>query len=748
MANGPLIIDLLHPVDAVLQFPTIGRVQDQGVEVPLWIKKDGQPYDLTGYTLGFYGRDAKGVAKIAVQDATGPAIQAGRVTYTMPGALFRAAGQYQEAWFRIEKDGQLVSSLNVSFNVLENNVEFGLNDEPYISEVEELINQFNGDIGTAKETANAVIDNYRKLFQTEYDNITNQSQDVSNHLVEMIAQLDVIQATIKTDSIATIPQLQNALNDLNIDLLSKINIRPTNEDVVAMIERGFANFDGGNPHTVADLATLKSQYPKGTSGVWVTRDTGHMYFWDTNNNEWIDGGAYQSMEVKDGSITAAKLVPNVLPLTFASPVPINFDFKKGKCEVPNGLVFLQSSQAFEIKQHSFNIDSKTIGWIAFSKIDNQFKINNVPTNDDVIVGYIWNGATFLKCANYTVNGHLPAVNSISKGVMGFVFSSNDPVVNNVTKQLKFNGQLTVKLQDGQEYTLKPVSQGGSQPDTIELTNDGNDNDWLSFDADAQKIIFGAVGDDIYRIGYSLNGGKEIYINGIYNIVVDNGFNLAVLGDSITEGVNTSKAYHQFWDDFLYKDEIGVNIVNHGVGGTTIGDVGFNDDLASKSFVKRYPSIDNNTQMTIIFGGANDYNYGTALGEVDSTDSKTFCGALNTIINGLLSKNPTMHIVGMTPMKTDYQGKNWDITKNNQGLLISDYVKAMIAVLNAHGLNCIDLYHNSGIDMTNSSIKQAISVDGLHPNATGHDMIAKYSYPFVKEYINHYDGPVVDAKYHN
>lgn len=100
------------------------------------------------------------------------------------------------------------------------------------------------------------------------------------------------------------------------------------------------------------------------------------------------------------------------------------------------------------------------------------------------------------------------------------------------------------------------------------------------------------------------------------------------------------------------------------------------------------------------------------------------------------------------MKTNYQDKNWDVTKNKQGLLIVDYVNAMIDLLHAHGLNCIDLYHNAEIDMTNPSVKQAISVDGLHPNAIGHDMIARYSYPFIKEYINHYTGPVIDNKYHN
>lgn len=304
MANGPLIIDLMHPMDEVLQFPTIGRVSDQSVDIPLWIKYDGQPYDLTGYQLGFYGRDAKGVAKIALQDPVGPAIQAGRVTFTMPGAAFQAAGQYQEAWFRIEKDGQLVSSLNVTFNVLENNVEFGVDDEPYYSEIEKLINDFKSAIDNSKSEALSIIEDYKQKFQSVTDNAT-----------WLMNQLDVIAAKIKSNDIATNSQLKQAVTDLSNALMSEISKRPTNQDVVTMVERGFANFDGGNPHTIADEATLNSKYPNGTNGIWVTQDTGHKFFWNANTSKWVDGGAYQAVELNDNSVEIDKLAPNATNAT-------------------------------------------------------------------------------------------------------------------------------------------------------------------------------------------------------------------------------------------------------------------------------------------------------------------------------------------------------------------------------------------------------------------------------------------------
>lgn len=309
MANGPLIIDLMHPMDVVLQFPTVGRVRDKNVDIPLWVKYDGKPYDLTGHRLGFYGRDAKGVAKIALQDPVGPAIEAGRVTFKMPGAAFRAAGQYEEAWFRVEKDEQLVSSLNVKFNVLENNVEFGVDDEPYYSEIEILIQNFLKDINASKSNAEAVVNDYRKKFQDLFNQISDQASDMARHLKIMIAQLDVIQDKINSRDIATNSQLKEELLKLKTNLLDEINNRPTNQNIIDMIKRGFTEFDGGRPHAIADAATLKKTYPKGHDGVFVTIDTGHMWMWGPEA-EWIDGGLYQGKQIDDKSIDNTKLAEN------------------------------------------------------------------------------------------------------------------------------------------------------------------------------------------------------------------------------------------------------------------------------------------------------------------------------------------------------------------------------------------------------------------------------------------------------
>ena len=63
--------------------------------------------------------------------------------------------------------------------------------------------------------------------------------------------------------------------------------------------------DGSPKGVYANLAALQAAKPNGDSGIYVTKDNGHWYFW--NVNRWEDGGAYQAVEVLDDSVTTNKL---------------------------------------------------------------------------------------------------------------------------------------------------------------------------------------------------------------------------------------------------------------------------------------------------------------------------------------------------------------------------------------------------------------------------------------------------------
>lgn len=60
----------------------------------------------------------------------------------------------------------------------------------------------------------------------------------------------------------------------------------------------------GSPKGVyPNLAALQAAKPNGDSGIYVTTDNGHWYYY---NNGWKDGGVYQATGIADGSITTEK----------------------------------------------------------------------------------------------------------------------------------------------------------------------------------------------------------------------------------------------------------------------------------------------------------------------------------------------------------------------------------------------------------------------------------------------------------
>ena len=62
------------------------------------------------------------------------------------------------------------------------------------------------------------------------------------------------------------------------------------------------------PETFENLNALKSAYPNGKVGLFITADDGHKYIW--NNNTWTDSGVYQAIGIANQSVTNDMLLDN------------------------------------------------------------------------------------------------------------------------------------------------------------------------------------------------------------------------------------------------------------------------------------------------------------------------------------------------------------------------------------------------------------------------------------------------------
>ena len=207
-----------------------------------------------------------------------------------------------------------------------------------------------------------------------------------------------------------------------------------------------------------------------------------------------------------------------------------------------------------------------------------------------------------------------------------------------------------------------------------------------------------------------------------------------IGDSITNGVGTDKIYYEF-----IQEELDLNsATGYGVSGSCFSsksDYG----LSNSPLASRYDSLPS-SDLIMVFMGTNDYGHETPLGSIEDTTDISFYGALNVVVNGLISKNPTSSIVFVTPLHRYGFGTSkilnekftYDYLPNGRGHSLKDYRDAIINVCERYSLPVIDLYANSGINPCIKSIKNTYFPDGIHPNEKGHERIASIMCNYLQD----------------
>lgn len=170
----------------------------------------------------------------------------------------------------------------------------------------------------------------------------------------------------------------------------------------------------------------------------------------------------------------------------------------------------------------------------------------------------------------------------------------------------------------------------------------------------------------------------IFTKGMISMFYDNlkGIKINALGDSYLEG---DKLERQYTWPRLMAEKYGMEFTNHGKNGSTMSD--FVD--TNKPMVVRYVDLpDNEPDLVFLEGGRNDYNKCVPIGDLHSTDTKTFSGAARFLITKLSEKYPNAPLLCMT---------NWEVggKPNAAGHMCSDYGRAFMAVCDDMGVPYIN-----------------------------------------------------------
>lgn len=197
-----------------------------------------------------------------------------------------------------------------------------------------------------------------------------------------------------------------------------------------------------------------------------------------------------------------------------------------------------------------------------------------------------------------------------------------------------------------------------------------------------------------------------------------------IGDSLTDtNIRTTKHYFDY-----VAEKTGITVVNLGKGGT-----GYKREYAGNGpFIDRVDQIPLDADVVTIFGSGNDAIY--TIGDPSDTGTDTLCGAINTTIAAIFARKVTCQLGIVTPCPWESYNPaddtNW----------MARYSAAIVEICKRWGIPCLDLYHCSNLRPWESAFRAAAyskdDGNGVHPDETGHAIIAPRFESFVESLLIH------------
>ena len=200
-----------------------------------------------------------------------------------------------------------------------------------------------------------------------------------------------------------------------------------------------------------------------------------------------------------------------------------------------------------------------------------------------------------------------------------------------------------------------------------------------------------------------------------------GKTLNCLGDSITNGAAGTSYGEQISKKYF------MNYNNYGINSNALtadDDAGSNNPMCI-----RYSQMSDDADIIFVMPGYNDSTAENKLGTQDSTDKKTFYGAMKILCEGLIRKYPTKTILFSTYPNTGSTTETAIKTYPRKCEIIKE-------VCSWYSIPCLDLYACGGLT---GQIKEQqdlyYPVDGYHPSTEGYTKILPAIENFILQHVS-------------
>lgn len=279
------------------------RVNDNGKKVPIKWYDQGQEMNVHG----FYPYMQGGVGHFTTDENNNPVpssdvvyrewqgtpddvTDSGIVYYTLEDQFFSSQGEFVGTFGLRDTAGNNYTGVNVIFEVLGNDFRIAQTKKYYITELDNLKIQYED---ATKQFMNDA--------KTQADQALAQTRaDVENGVQPIRDSLNLLDGEIKLNR-ANEENLEQQLK-YNQQLIDNQNIVTRSEhqqdidNLSSAINQRLSQFKTA-PVAVENADVLKSKYPNGADGIYITADTGHK--WIYLDGQWKDCGEYQAIGISN-----------------------------------------------------------------------------------------------------------------------------------------------------------------------------------------------------------------------------------------------------------------------------------------------------------------------------------------------------------------------------------------------------------------------------------------------------------------
>ena len=287
------------------------RVNDNGKILPFKWYDQGRVMNVDGFIpfiqgmVGNYYEDETTHEIIMAPDAVyrgwqGSTVNShdgGFMDYILEDQMFPQGGIFKGHFGLKDGNGNVLTSVNIVFEVLGNDLRVGQTTKYYSAELDRLIKEFQVRTDEVVNRGNKVVDDLsvetrntlNQTVQTSRENLDALNGEIRANRAEQanISQhLADTQQQITNYDIVTRPEFKTGMDTMNSAINERLSQMKT------------------NPIAVANAGELTTNYPNGADGIFITADTGHK--WVYLYGAWKDCGAYQAVGIENSELAPLK----------------------------------------------------------------------------------------------------------------------------------------------------------------------------------------------------------------------------------------------------------------------------------------------------------------------------------------------------------------------------------------------------------------------------------------------------------